>query len=66
MSIHEKWLDIDQALEYLRYRGVTITKRSLYSNISRYRKPRRYKILGPLRFTIADLDAWIDSITRVR
>jgi predicted DNA-binding transcriptional regulator AlpA len=60
----EKWLDIDQALEYLHERGVQITRSSLYSNVSRYRQPRSYKIR--LRFKISDLDDWIRSITKDR
>jgi predicted DNA-binding transcriptional regulator AlpA len=60
------WLDIDQALEYCRSKGVQITKRSLYSELSRHKKPRSYKIRGRLRFKISDLDDWIDSITRER
>jgi hypothetical protein len=66
MSVHEKWLNFVQALEYLRSHGVPITRRSLYSNVSRYRQPKSYKIRGQLRFTITDLDAWIDANTRER
>jgi hypothetical protein len=51
-----KLLDIDEALAYLRERGVKITKKSLYSQLSRFKKPRALKIGRNLRFTAADLD----------
>jgi predicted DNA-binding transcriptional regulator AlpA len=63
---HDKWLDIDQAVAYLRSRGVKITRKTLYSNVSRYKQPKSYKIGRALRFRLFDLDAWIDEITRVR
>jgi predicted DNA-binding transcriptional regulator AlpA len=63
---HDKWLDIDEAVACLRPRGVNITRKSLYSNVSRYRQPRSYKIRGRLRFNISDLDEWIASITKER
>jgi predicted DNA-binding transcriptional regulator AlpA len=63
---HDKWLDIDQAVAYLRSRGVKITRKTLYSNVSRYKKPKSFKIGRALRFRLFDLDAWIDEITRVR
>ena len=62
----DKWLDIDEAVAYLRSRGVKITRKTLYSNVSRYKKPKSYKIGGALRFKVSDLDAWIDEITRER
>jgi predicted DNA-binding transcriptional regulator AlpA len=62
----DKWLDIDQAVAYLRSRGVKITRKTLYSNVSRYKKPKSYKIGRALRFKISDLDDWIDEITRER
>jgi predicted DNA-binding transcriptional regulator AlpA len=62
----EKWINVDQTLEYLNQRGVQITKSSLYSHISRYKLPRSYKIRGRLRFKISDLDDWIRSITKDR
>jgi hypothetical protein len=61
-----EWLDIDQTLAYLRSRGVKITKTTLYSDISRIKKPRSYKIKGALRFNRSDLDAYIDEITKER
>ena len=68
MSDHspDKWLDIEQAVAYLRSRGVKITRTTLYSDVSRYKKPKSYKIGRALRFRLFDLDAWIDEITRER
>jgi predicted DNA-binding transcriptional regulator AlpA len=63
---HDKWLDIDEAVAYLCSRGVKITRKTLYSNVSRSKKPKSYKIGRALRFRPFDLDAWIDEITRVR
>lgn len=63
---YDRWLDIDDAVAYLRSRGVKITRKTLYSNLSRYKKPKSYKIGGALRFKISDLDNWIDEITRER
>jgi predicted DNA-binding transcriptional regulator AlpA len=63
---YDRWLDIDDAVAYLRSRGVKITRKTLYSNVSRYKKPKSYKIGGALRFKISDLDNWIDEITRER
>ena len=56
-----------EAVAYLRSNGVTTTRGSLYTSVSRYKKPKSYK-LGPrrLRFKIADLDEWIASITKER
>jgi hypothetical protein len=59
-------LDIDEALAYSRERGVKVTKKSLYSQLSRLRKPRALKIGRNLRFTIADLDDYVLSITTER
>ena len=68
MSDHspDKWLNIDEAVEYLRSKGVNITRGTLYTNVSRYKKPKSYKIGKALRFKTSDLDDWIDSITRER
>jgi predicted DNA-binding transcriptional regulator AlpA len=63
-NLPDKWLDIDEAVAYLRSRGVKITRTTLYSNVSRYKKPKSYKIGRALRFKVSDLDAWIDEITR--
>jgi predicted DNA-binding transcriptional regulator AlpA len=63
---HDKWLDIDEAVAYLRSRGVKITRKTLYSIVSRYKKPKSYKIGGALRFKLFDLDAWVDEITSER
>jgi predicted DNA-binding transcriptional regulator AlpA len=65
-NLPDEWLDIDEAVTYLRSRGVKITRTTLYSNVSRYKKPKSYKIGKALRFKISDLDAWIDEITRER
>ena len=62
----DEWLDIDQAVEYLRSKGVKITRKTLYSNVSRYKKPKSYKIGKALRFKRSDLDDWIDEITKER
>ena len=62
----DKWLTIDEAVEYIRGRGISITRQSLYTRVSRYKQPKSYKIGKALRFTISDLDDWIDSITRER
>jgi predicted DNA-binding transcriptional regulator AlpA len=62
----DKWLDIDEAVAYLRSKGVKITRDTLYTSVSRYKKPKSYKIGKALRFKISDLDEWIDSITRER
>jgi predicted DNA-binding transcriptional regulator AlpA len=62
----DKWLDIDEAVAYLRSKGVAITRGTLYTNVSRYNKPKSYKVGKRLRFKISDLDDWIDSITRER
>jgi predicted DNA-binding transcriptional regulator AlpA len=62
----DRWLDIDEAVAYLRSKGVKITRQSLYTSISRHKKPRSYKIGKALRFKISDLDDWIDSITKER
>jgi predicted DNA-binding transcriptional regulator AlpA len=65
-GLPDKWLDIDEAVTYLRSRGVKITRTTLYSNVSRYKKPKSYKIGQALRFKISDLDDWIDEITKER
>ena len=62
----DKWLTIDEAVEYLRSKGVTITRGTLYTNVSRYKKPKSYKIGKALRFKIPDLDEWIVAITKER
>jgi predicted DNA-binding transcriptional regulator AlpA len=62
----DKWLTIDEAVEYIRGRGISITRQSLYTRVSRYKQPRSYKIGKRLRFTISDLDEWIASITKER
>jgi predicted DNA-binding transcriptional regulator AlpA len=62
----DKLLNIDEAAEYIRGRGISITPRTLYTKVSRYKQPKSYKIGKALRFTIADLDDWINSITRER
>jgi predicted DNA-binding transcriptional regulator AlpA len=59
-------LNIDEAVAYLRARGVKVTKKSLYSQVSRTKKPRALKIGRSLRFTIQDLDDYIKSITMER
>jgi predicted DNA-binding transcriptional regulator AlpA len=62
----DDWLDLDGAVAYLRSRGVKITRKTLYSNVSRYKKPKSYKIGSALRFKRPDLYDWIDSITKER
>ena len=62
----DTWLDIDQAVTYLRSQGVKITRKTLYSNVSRFKTPKSYKIGKALRFKRSDLDDWIDSITKER
>jgi predicted DNA-binding transcriptional regulator AlpA len=62
----DRWLDIDEAVAYLRSKGVKITRGTLYTNVSRYKKPSCFKIGKALRFRIADLDEWIASITKER
>jgi hypothetical protein len=59
-------LNIDEAVAYLREKGVKVTKQSLYSQISRFKKPKALKIGRALRFTIADLDNHVKSITTER
>jgi predicted DNA-binding transcriptional regulator AlpA len=66
MRMDDEWFDIDGAVVYLRYKGVKITRKTLYSNVSRYKLPKSYKIGKALRFKRSYLDAWIDSITRER
>jgi predicted DNA-binding transcriptional regulator AlpA len=61
-----KPLDIDEAVAYLRAKGVKITKKSLYSQISRIKRPRAFKIGRALRFDVADLDDHVRSITTER
>ena len=62
----DKWLNIDEAVEYILGMGIPITRNTLYTRVSRYKQPKSYKIGKALRFTISDLDDWIDSITRER
>jgi predicted DNA-binding transcriptional regulator AlpA len=62
----QRLLDVDEAIVYLRERGVKITKKSLYTQISRVKKPRALKVGRSLRFTTEDLDDYIRSITRER
>jgi predicted DNA-binding transcriptional regulator AlpA len=62
----DKWLNINEAIEYLRSKGVNITRGTLYTNVSRYKKPRSYKIGRALRFKQSDLDAYVDEITKER
>jgi predicted DNA-binding transcriptional regulator AlpA len=62
----DRWLNIDEAVEYIRGRGIPITRQTLYTRVSRYKRPKSYKIGKALRFKISDLDEWIDSITRER
>jgi predicted DNA-binding transcriptional regulator AlpA len=64
--VPEPWLDMDEEVAYLRSIGVKITRKTLYSNVSRLKQPRSYKIWRALRFKRSDLDDWIDSITRER
>jgi predicted DNA-binding transcriptional regulator AlpA len=61
-----KLLNVDEALAYLRERGVKITKKTLYSKLSRNNKPHALKIGRELRFTTDDLDDYIVSITKER
>ena len=61
-----KWLNIDEAVQYIRGRGIPITRGTLYTNVSRKNQPRSYKIGRALRFKISDLADWIDSSTRER
>ena len=61
-----KWLNIDEAVEYIRGIGIPITRQTLYTRVSRYKTPKSYKIGKALRFKISDLDDWIDEITRER
>ena len=65
-NLDQIWLEIDEAIAHLRTRGVHITRKSLYSQISRYKLPKSYKISGRLRFRVSDLNAWADSITKER
>jgi predicted DNA-binding transcriptional regulator AlpA len=62
----EEWLTLDEAVGYLRLKGVKITRKTLYSNVSRYKQPKSYKIGKALRFKRSDLDAYIASITKER
>jgi predicted DNA-binding transcriptional regulator AlpA len=62
----KRLLDVDEAIVYLRERGVKITKQSLYTQICRLKKPRALKIGRSLRFTTEDLDEYVRSITRER
>jgi hypothetical protein len=61
-----RMLDIDEALAYLRERGAATTKKSLYSQLSRTKKPRAKKIGRRLRFKEIDLDEHVESITKDR
>ena len=62
----DQWLNIDEAVAYLRSKGVSITRNTLYTNVSRNKKPKSYKIGRALRFKRSDLDAWTDEITKER
>jgi predicted DNA-binding transcriptional regulator AlpA len=62
----DEWLDIDEAVAYLRSKGVKITRKTLYSRVCRDKQPKSYKIGKALRFKRSDLDDWIKSITRER
>jgi hypothetical protein len=62
----DEWLDIDQAVAYLRAKGAQITKWSLYTQVSRIKKPTSYKIGRALRFKPPDLDEYVISITKKR
>jgi excisionase family DNA binding protein len=64
--MEDEWFDLDGAVAYLRSKSVTITRKTLYSNVSRYKLPKSYKIGKALRFKRSDLDAWIESITKER
>jgi predicted DNA-binding transcriptional regulator AlpA len=64
--MEDQWLDIDQAVTYLRSKGVKTTRKSLYSMVCRLRQPKSYKIGRALRFKQVDLDEWVASITRER
>jgi predicted DNA-binding transcriptional regulator AlpA len=59
----DKWLNIDEAVAYLRSKGVQITRKSLYTQVSRWRKPKSYKIGNALRFKASDLDEHAERIT---
>jgi hypothetical protein len=62
----DKPLDVDQALAHLREKGVQITKKTLYSIVSRFKRPKAKKIGGRLRFEVPDLDEYVIFITRDR
>jgi predicted DNA-binding transcriptional regulator AlpA len=62
----DEWFDLDGAVAYMRSKGVKITRKTLYSNVSRFNKPKSYKIGKALRFKRSDLDGWIASITKER
>jgi predicted DNA-binding transcriptional regulator AlpA len=62
----DKPLDIDETVAYLREKGVKVTKKSLYSQVSRRKQPRALKIGRALRFTIGALDDYVQSITTDR
>ena len=62
----DKPLDIDEAVTYLRGKGVKVTKQSLYSQVSRFKRPKAYKIGRALRFNTSDLDEHVNSITTER
>jgi predicted DNA-binding transcriptional regulator AlpA len=66
LRMDDEWFDLDGAVAYLRSKGVKITRKTLYSNVSRYKKPKSYKIGKALRFKRSDLDDWIDEITKER
>jgi hypothetical protein len=65
-AMSDRPLDIDEAVVYLRERGYRTTKKSLYSMVCRKKQTKAFKIGRWLRFHVADLDAFVESITRKR
>jgi predicted DNA-binding transcriptional regulator AlpA len=61
-----KPLNVDEALAYLKEKGVQITKKTLYTIVSRFKRPKAKKIGRALRFEVPDLDDYVASITRDR
>ena len=66
LPMEDEWLDVDEALTHMRAKGLQITKKSLYTSVSRFKRPKSYKIGRRLRFKKSDLDAHIASVTTVR
>jgi hypothetical protein len=62
----DEWLNIDEAVAYMRSKGVKITRGTLYTRVSRLKKPKSYRIGRALRFKKSDLDAYVASITKER